>query len=603
MSAVDAAVAESLAALAAAYGLALARHTPLVAIAFSGGLDSTVLLDAFARALAPSQLLALHVHHGLSPAADDWLRHTEHESQCRGIRFLAQRIDLSQLAGQGIEAAARVARYRALTQMAEQEGARVLLVAQHADDQAETVLLQLLRGAGLAGVAAMPRERFADTFPHDVAYDVARSPTDLRALGSLRLYRPFLHLTRAHLELYAARHGLNWINDESNQDVRFARNALRRDVLPQIDSYFPAYRETLARFARHAAAAQSLCDELAAMDWQRCVSMQPDAAQTEGYALSTSAAATSVLSRDKLQTLSSDRLGNLLRYWIKQQAMPAASAGRLAEMVRQLCEAPAPAAASTATIVRPLADASSRSHGRISIAHAGRVLRAYRDQVFWSDASAGATPQRVIHATTPAAPSSDEAGGIAAGSGVGAAEDGGLAAKGVGGAVESYPGGAVWRLPHWHGELRVIEAGVGTSLSEGDERSPSMTPQAGAPANGKHVTLRVPADWQRYGPLLATPRKGGERLRLAADRPARSLKQHFQQAGVPVWWRDVPLFYLGDQLIFVPYVGGYWPFASTGAVDRANAGTDGSAARTDATGDDLLLYWHPWAHPTQRSHG
>lgn len=192
-------------------------------VAFSGGLDSTVLLHAALRAgLAPR---AIHINHGLHPAASAWQAHCE--SLCAHwevpLRVLAVAVEV---AGQGPEAAAREARYAAFA--AELEAGDQLLLAHHRDDQVETLLLRALRGAGLEGLAGMPRRR---------------------PLGEAVLYRPLLDLPRSALESYARAHGLSWIEDGSNEDLRFDRNYLRREVLPRIAARWPGYRQTLARSA------------------------------------------------------------------------------------------------------------------------------------------------------------------------------------------------------------------------------------------------------------------------------------------------------------------------------------------------------------------
>ncbi|HDQ9214135.1 TPA: tRNA lysidine(34) synthetase TilS, partial [Pseudomonas aeruginosa] len=186
-------------------------------VAFSGGLDSTVLLHLLAQ-LARSEALpalsALHVHHGLQAAADGWPAHCQAVCRSLGIPLRVERVQVA--VGGSIEQAARDARYRAF--QANLGEGQVLLTAQHLDDQAETLLFRLLRGAGLRGLAAMPASR---------------------PLGGGRLCRPLLGVSRAELEAYAQTHRLDWVEDPSNQDPRFSRNYLRREIMPRLASHWP----------------------------------------------------------------------------------------------------------------------------------------------------------------------------------------------------------------------------------------------------------------------------------------------------------------------------------------------------------------------------
>ncbi|MFM0742095.1 tRNA lysidine(34) synthetase TilS [Paraburkholderia xenovorans] len=300
------------------------------AVALSGGVDSSVLLDAAVRVAGASRCIALHVHHGLSAHADEWLAHCEAFAQERGIEFAAQRVDVSRGQGMSVEAAARDARYRALDAMCAAHGVHALWLAQHADDQAETVLLQLLRGAGLAGLAAM-------------------APEYLPAGTSALRVRPLLHVLRAQLEQYANARDLRYIDDESNADTRYARNALRHEVTPALAVHFPGFRDALARTAAHAASAQRLLDELARIDMNAI-------ARDEGRALS----------HDLLLALDDERALNLLRYWMRTLGLATASTARLTDALRQL---------------REIGAAGEGHHLRVD--HAGQALRSYRDLVYW----------------------------------------------------------------------------------------------------------------------------------------------------------------------------------------------------------------------------
>jgi tRNA(Ile)-lysidine synthase len=414
-----------------------------VALAFSGGLDSTVLLDAAVRVLGASRCIALHVHHGLSAHADAWLRHCAAFAETRGIAFAHRRVDVARDAGTGIEAAARDARYRALDALCAEHDVHVLWLAQHADDQAETVLLQLLRGAGLAGLAAMAPER-------------------LPAGAAATRVRPLLPLLRAQLEQYAHAHALRWIDDESNADTRYARNALRHDVLPTFAVHFPGFRDALSRTAAHAASAQRLLDDLARLDLR-------DASRDEGRALS----------RDALLALDDDRALNLLRYWMRTLALPAAPTARLVDALRQL---------------RTIGD----DHG-LRIDHAAHALRVYRDDVYWEAGDSADPADETALAQRPAS-------------------------------TLAWHGEAVWHLRAWRGTFVFVDV---------DADDPDAVPEA--------VLM--------HAPLTARSRAGGERMRTSVEGSARTLKNLFQERGVPSWQRDVPLLFCGDELLFVPLLG------------------------------------------------
>lgn len=229
---------------------------PCVAVAFSGGLDSTALLWLTARqgVLLGVSVVALHVHHGLMPEADAWAAHAQAvvdrlAAELGPVGLRVQRLSGAPSAGDSVEAWARRGRYVALAAMAQQEGADLVLLAHHAEDQAETVLLQALRGAGPAGLAAMPAQWDAD---------------------GLRWARPWLHRPRAQLRAAAEASGLVWVDDASNADPRFARSRLRQRVMPTLLAEFPQAVTVLGDVARHAAHARALADEVAALDLPAC---------------------------------------------------------------------------------------------------------------------------------------------------------------------------------------------------------------------------------------------------------------------------------------------------------------------------------------------
>lgn len=207
-----------------------------VAVAYSAGRDSTALLHATACAAREAgglEVWALHVHHGLSAHADAWLAHAEQTcaqwaSLGLPVRLLARRVMVPLAAGDSVESEARRARYAALSEMAHEVGVDLVLLAHHRRDQAETVLLQALRGAGVKGLAAMPVEAERD---------------------GLRWARPWLRHPRQAIEAYVDHHGLAFVDDDSNADGRFARNRLRLDVWPALEAAFPHAEAGLAASA------------------------------------------------------------------------------------------------------------------------------------------------------------------------------------------------------------------------------------------------------------------------------------------------------------------------------------------------------------------
>ncbi|MCJ8204092.1 tRNA lysidine(34) synthetase TilS [Pseudomonas sp. RGM2987] len=220
------------------------RNAAAWRIAFSGGLDSTVLLHLLAslsKHHALPTLSALHVHHGLQAAADAWPEHCR--SVCEVLGVPLQLVSVQVRPGASIERAARDARYGAF--VAAIHDNEVLLTAQHRDDQAETLLFRLLRGAGVRGLSAMPRQR---------------------PLGLGHLLRPLLDVSRAELEAYATQQGLSWVEDPSNDDQRFSRNYLRQRVFPVLAEQWPQASMSLARSAAHMSEAQGLLDDLARLD-------------------------------------------------------------------------------------------------------------------------------------------------------------------------------------------------------------------------------------------------------------------------------------------------------------------------------------------------
>jgi len=266
-----------------------------VAIAYSAGADSTALLMA-AQERWPGQLVALHVHHGLQAAADDFEWQARAVCERLGISFRSVRIQAGHEPGQSPEDAARIKRYTALAVMAQSAAARCVLLGQHADDQAETLMLALSRGAGLPGLAGMA-ERFER---HGVVFG-----------------RPLLSLPSQALRDWLVAGGHAFVDDPTNVDPRYTRNRIRAQLLPAWEACFPGFRPMLARSARHAAQAQTLLDDLARIDLAQTGS--PPAIPM-------------------LQTLSRERQANVMRHWLRSSAGVAASAAQLDELLDQIAD-------------------------------------------------------------------------------------------------------------------------------------------------------------------------------------------------------------------------------------------------------------------------
>jgi len=311
----------------AAVDCALASHVPrgsTIVVGLSGGRDSVALFDAtLARAQGCAlDIVAVHVHHALSTHADDWARFCAALCDARGVRLLERRVEVPRLPRTSLEATARRARYAALADAACSIGASALLLAHHQDDQAETVLLQLLRGAGPQGLAAMPLARVDEA-------------------GRTWL-RPLLDVPRAAIDAYIRECGLTWIDDDSNRDSRFARNALRARVVPALASVTAGYPATVARAALHQAEAALLADDMALFDARGAF----DGA---------------TLSRSALAGLPAYRARNLLRWFLRERGLPMPSAARLAAMHSQLSNA--------------------RIDARVCLVHADAEIGVHRDRV------------------------------------------------------------------------------------------------------------------------------------------------------------------------------------------------------------------------------
>jgi len=264
-------------------------------VALSGGLDSSVLLRALAaiRADLSGELLAVHVDHGIHPRAAEWQRHCAQLCRSLDVPLDSRRVEVKPGSGESLEAVAREQRYGVFREL--MRPGEALLLAQHADDQLETFLLQALRGAGVRGLAAMPMSaEFAGGW----------------------LLRPLLEFKRSELEAWARAQGFSWIEDPSNADTGLDRNYLRHEVLPRLKARWPAAADTVSRAARHCAEAEAVVQLLAAEDFRK---------YRAGETLP-------VLALDELPP---PRARQLLRHWLESRGLPLPPAHKLAEILLQ----------------------------------------------------------------------------------------------------------------------------------------------------------------------------------------------------------------------------------------------------------------------------
>lgn len=278
---------------------AIAAFSPALplAVAFSGGADSTALLLACAEKW-PGQVHAVHIHHGVQAAADDFEQHCRTFCAQLNVPLTVKKVDGRHAPGQSPEDAARRARYKAFEAVALDDYAQVAIksiaIAQHADDQVETLLLALSRGSGLPGLSAMP----ATWVREGITY-----------------HRPLLAVRASDVRAWLAGRGVAFIEDPTNVDEQFTRNRIRARLLPVLDATFPQFRDTFARSAAHAAQAQAVLLDVAGQDLA-LIGTPPLIV--------------------KLQHLSRPRQANVLRHWLNTTHHAVPSAAQLAELLDQI---------------------------------------------------------------------------------------------------------------------------------------------------------------------------------------------------------------------------------------------------------------------------
>lgn len=427
-----------------------------VIVALSGGRDSMALLDIVARLYKQrdqalvSMVTGVYVNHGLSPNADAWEAHCRAECEKRGLRFEALRVRVN-AKGDGLESAARDARYRALVRFARSSGHDIILTAHHEDDRIETFLLQWMRGAGPEGLAAFPKTR-----------DLGRPgsfPLQSGENGNVPviLLRPWCSVVRADIERYARSQRLKWVEDESNDDLRFSRNRVRHEVIPMLESLRPGFRHAAARSVELIAETVDVLRSVAATDLERCRSEKDPRA----------------LNIFRLLELIPARQAWCLRAWFAQWGLKAPSKARLTEALRQIRETHSD-------------DAFALRLGRKEVRRWGSDL-VVRDAVN----EGRSDPDRD--------------------------------------AMLVWTGDDI-NLGIWGGTLKVFKC-------KGTEAGVSR--------------LRL-----EEGLLEVRSRRGGEKLKLWANRPTKTLKALYAEADIPAFDRaDLPLIRLDGEVIFAAGLG------------------------------------------------
>ncbi len=390
-----------------------------LAVAFSGGLDSTVLLHATIKAHGKKNVHAFHVHHGIQKEADQWQAHCKAVAKKLGCHFDTRNVKLNKQSN--IESQARNLRYEALTQMCQAHNIQDLLLAHHLDDQAETVLIQLMRGAGLPGLSAMPQ---------------------VKSKELIHLWRPFLNMRRKDLEIYAKEHQLTWIEDPSNQDESYRRNAIRKSILPTLEKFQEGAIENLSRSAKHLGEAQELLNQLADID----------------LGLMEAKEGLSKTNLIRLYKTSQARATNALRRWLSKNGLAYPSEERLTAWWSELQQ--------------------TRPDSKLQWEHDQQLIRLWRG-----------------HLTITQEPNSSE------------------------------------MMGEW--TFKKIPA---------NSKKPGIAKDRFDQAKKK-------------GLINTMAREGGEKFKVDSKRPRRSLKNLYQEAAIPPWQRDVPLLYIGEELVAVAGIG------------------------------------------------
>ncbi len=312
---------------------------PKVMVAFSAGLDSTVLLHLCALFFGSESVLAVHVNHGLQAAAKSFEAQARRTCREWGIRLVIKRLKGAPAKGDSIEAWARSARYQVLDEVAQKFGIEHVFTAHHQDDQLETLLIALARGAGLDGLRGIAPNRL---------FGQATST------GSMRLHRPLLDCPRSALKLYAEEHDLQWVEDPSNRDPRFLRNRIRLQLIPALQGTFPGFAHQASRSMAH------LREAASRLEFQLT---RPQATQSPHSPI-----AMRTISRSSLQALAEAEQVAHLRSWLRNHDLKVPSQAKLAEIRKQLLDS---------------------KGGSVSVPHGCKTLRRERDRLWVEEGSPG----------------------------------------------------------------------------------------------------------------------------------------------------------------------------------------------------------------------
>jgi tRNA(Ile)-lysidine synthase len=334
------------------------RGASRIVVGFSGGMDSTVLLHLLYQArlqgVLSAPLHALHVNHVMQPDADHWQEHCRQVCAILDIPFACTRLPVVPIAGESLEETARNARHSAFASVL--QPGEVLALAQHRDDQVETVLFRLLRGSGAGGLAGMPHSRIC---------------------GKGLLVRPLLQAGRAELLSFARAGQLRWIEDPSNEDSRFDRNFLRNTILPLLTGRWPGLAGAVERSARLSDEAASLLDELAGVD------LAAAAGQTETQ-----------LRIEALLPLTDARQRNLLRYWLQTLCARKSWAAPTHQVLERIVTEVLPAGPDAEPLLTwGQGDAAVELRRHRNLLHVFAPLPALPDAMTWSTAQALALPE------------------------------------------------------------------------------------------------------------------------------------------------------------------------------------------------------------------